>query len=537
MNCNTSLRTLLLAVAFGLSALAACRSTQTSPQLSASTKTLSRHGDKAIVFIHGVFGDLEGTWRNSRTAAFFPELVIDDPDMQGFDALLVGFDSPLLGRAQTLEELSAGVFQRLTDENLFSKYREIYFVAHSMGGLITQRVLTTLNTPANVDALRRVKAVVLLSTPSNGASIAELGSYISANPQLHDMAPATLNSWIQSVQNDVIRLRVARDSLGNRYPRMFAAYETLPTGPVMIVDRVYASTPSDQAMMAFHRNHAGIVKPQGRDDDVYKWVKARIRGESRSESAIAAPLAADFSQGQEEWTDLRVQLKSAFPNVSLFSKTFTPDSLKARRTRVLILPLPYHQLLSEEKAREIRGWVEDGGGLLLLGYYAADLHHGTNPTKLASMWGIQFGPHVLLPDSLTNCEAARGHAIGTDPAYAISAMPVDTNGIFAGVRELALVSSTSLSVSSARSPAVWTLRSPASTRLCKAVPIGGPRHDGEAYPVNFVGDGQRSTPVAVGITAGLGRVAVIGTWKVATLRRPDNITFLNNVVAWLSRSP
>lgn len=510
---------------------ASCVRSHKNPTQTRSLRLLSRGGDRVIVFVHGVFGDLEGTWRNDRSGAFWPEMLLDDPDMRGFDAVLVGFNSPLFGSSQTLEELSTGVFQRLSDEGVFSKYREIYFIAHSMGGLITQRILITLNSPAYVEMLRKVKAVVLLSTPSGGAPIAELASYVSANPQLQDMAPATLNSWIQAVQNDIVRLRNARDSVAERYPRMFAGYETLRTHGVTIVSRVYASTQIDQPMMPFDRDHPGIAKPGDRDDDVYKWAKARIRIESIADSALAAPIAVDMSQGQEQWTDFRTRLSSLFPGIFFITKPFTVDTLRRRRTQVLILPLPYHQQLSENKVRELQRWVEQGGGLLLLGYYA-EVHHGSNPTKLASVWGVSFGPHVLLPDSLTDCEASRGHSIGADPRYAISAtVPVDSLHSANAGRRLSLVSSTTLSLAAGRATPLWAVRSQVST-VCNAIPYGTPT-DGVAYPVRWAFDGQRSEPVAMALKPGLGRIVIIGTWKVATLPNADNDGFLREVVGWL----
>ena len=38
--------------------------------------------DKAIIFLHGVFGDATSTWRNSKTGAYWPSLVAKDQDFE-----------------------------------------------------------------------------------------------------------------------------------------------------------------------------------------------------------------------------------------------------------------------------------------------------------------------------------------------------------------------------------------------------------------------------------------------------------------------
>lgn len=208
---------------------------------SESTFLIQRDGNtRVVVFIHGVFGDLRDTWRSPATKRLFPEMLAEDADLGGLDVYLTSFASPYLAHAMTLEEVTSNLYQRLWDDGVFTNYTEIYFVAHSMGGLIAEGILQNLNTPGNAPILRRVHAVITLSTPGNGASTAELGDFISANPQLEDMQPSTLNSWIQQLQNDLQDLRTERDSMDVWFPRFFAAYETRPTKGVSIVPRVYA---------------------------------------------------------------------------------------------------------------------------------------------------------------------------------------------------------------------------------------------------------------------------------------------------------
>jgi len=240
---------------------------------------------KLVVFTHGVFGNLRETWRNPQTGSYWFELMKADADLSGFNILLVGYRSPFWSRGMTLEELSTSVLQSLFDDHIFDRYQEIYVVSHSMGGLIWQRMLVMLKTPGKEAVLRKVRCVVFLSTPSNGAPIAALASYISKNPQLSDMRPATLNSWLQAMQNDIVTLRDDREQRNARFPRFYAAYETLATHGIDVASRVYASSPTDRPLMGFPLDHQGMAAPKDTGDRLYKWVKARILEATKTRSA------------------------------------------------------------------------------------------------------------------------------------------------------------------------------------------------------------------------------------------------------------
>src|SRR5205823_3569482 len=116
----------------------------------------------------------------------------------------------------------------------------------------------------------------------------------------------------------------------------------------------------------------------------------------------------------------------------------------ARSVGVLILPLPFHQPLTADRVSALRSWVERGGGLFFLGNYAADVHHGTNPSSLTRAWGIHFDQNVLLPAGITNCD--RGHAYGWADTFAVHVkVPSATSHpIVAEVSQFDMVSSASL---------------------------------------------------------------------------------------------
>ena len=234
--------------------------------------------DKVIVFIHGIMGSSETTWKNAKTGAYWPELIQADPDFKDYSVYLLGYRSPALSRASTINEIATRELLRLKDEGLFAPEKKVVIVAHSMGGLVAKRMLTELNRPNRdeLDKLDRVKGVIFLSSPAQGAKLAEYASWLSINPQFKGMEPADLNAFLQALEDDWQNLLRDRDKLGIPGPQSFCAYETMPTKGVMVVSRVYAATHCDENPTPMDLNHHDIASPASAAHDPYKWVKARI---------------------------------------------------------------------------------------------------------------------------------------------------------------------------------------------------------------------------------------------------------------------
>jgi triacylglycerol esterase/lipase EstA (alpha/beta hydrolase family) len=165
-----------------------------------------------IVFVHGVTGDAAATWRNAATGALWPQMIADDGDLGDFDVYLAGYDSPLVGRSSTIEEIAQRLLRELRDQGVFERYAQVHFVTHSMGGLITKRMLVELNgsQAGDVERLRRVRTVLFLSTPAQGAEVATIGALLSDNPQFANMEPARCIANHKPLENESKMQHAAR---------------------------------------------------------------------------------------------------------------------------------------------------------------------------------------------------------------------------------------------------------------------------------------------------------------------------------------
>jgi pimeloyl-ACP methyl ester carboxylesterase len=221
-------------------------------------------GKRVFVFVHGILGDAEETWKNSKSISF-PELVASDLDMAGSDVYVYGYPSRFFSAGPfSLPEIAANMESRLKQDKVFQSHEEVIFVCHSMGGLVVLQMLLTYRNLA-----AKVPLMALYSTPQTGAEIAKLGSAFSQSRQLEAMLPGEDNQFLESLER---QWRTAEFKTVVR-----CAYERRPTKKIMVVDRASGTRLCDGSTVPIDADHVGIVKPRNREDDSYvalsNWVK------------------------------------------------------------------------------------------------------------------------------------------------------------------------------------------------------------------------------------------------------------------------
>jgi pimeloyl-ACP methyl ester carboxylesterase len=137
----------------------------------------------AIVFIHGFTGKPDKTWID------FAELLKLLPEVSEWDIFSLGYPTslrlpnPFWSSDPGLQPLSEYVGQQLDREKIVD-YDNLAIIAHSMGGLIVQRLLLDGRENKNLFT-GRVKHVLLFATPSHGLKKALIGKLF--NRQVRDM--------------------------------------------------------------------------------------------------------------------------------------------------------------------------------------------------------------------------------------------------------------------------------------------------------------------------------------------------------------
>ncbi len=253
---RTALRLSLLSLALILSA---CHSKDggQEPHVSAHARSFyARTGnpDRVIVFVHGIFGSPDDTW-NCSSSVSWPKLIQDDDALQRSDIYVAGYDTPYFGNRMTIDEVVSNLKSRLDSDEVFTKHREVIFVAHSLGGLVVQRLLLT-----HRELAPQVKFIYFYSTPETGAQVAQLGHIFSSDPLLKEMFASDSNDYLLNLESEW------RGSGFNIH--RYCAYEKKPVKGILVVDRLSGTRGCENAI-AINEDHISIVKPCDRNADSY----------------------------------------------------------------------------------------------------------------------------------------------------------------------------------------------------------------------------------------------------------------------------
>ena len=229
-----------------------------------------------IIFVHGFCGDAKTTWVNNTNGFNFPDQLEKDLAAEGTPAYVISFNYVSnLEVAPSIIDIAKRLSFKIQQLMQNHEYKEISFVAHSMGGIIARQYILR-HQPLELSTSTRVDHLVLLGSPTNGAQMADLGEKLL----LHNRQIAELrnvdqgNSFLEAL-NDQWSRHFVEDR--TRYILMAAAYETVP----MLLDRKLVQFSSTIHLasenMGFSTNHIGLSKPIDKNDDIYQWVKAKLK--------------------------------------------------------------------------------------------------------------------------------------------------------------------------------------------------------------------------------------------------------------------
>ncbi|MEX5218657.1 MAG: alpha/beta fold hydrolase [Nitrospira sp.] len=212
-----------------------------------------------IVFIHGIFGDTFGTWKNKKTGKHFFDLMKDDETFRGSGVYVYGFPSNYWTSSFSINDAAIDLRSMLQGSGVL-EYDNIVLVCHSMGGLIAQRFLL-----ANRDLAPKVRLVFFFSTPQEGADITNLARYITKNPGIEAMLPADKNDFLQILDTDWKNAHFQTE--------IHCALEKFETFSYRIVKWATGTRSCTNAASPIDADHIQIVKPSGRQDRAYIALK------------------------------------------------------------------------------------------------------------------------------------------------------------------------------------------------------------------------------------------------------------------------
>ena len=203
-------------------------------------------GDIALVFFHGLAGHWEISFTHPENHTRWFDLITSESSGRGGDRVGSEFHIYSVDYADTfstnttIDEISTQVTDRSDFKALFADHNHIFFVSHSMGGLVLKRALVQIQQRGQMRYLNRVIGTVFLGVPSEGSELANLAEkaggigrffldWLGADlSQVKDLRTvASGNSFLGQLQGDWGEFVEARRNSG--FPFVVAcAYETKP---------------------------------------------------------------------------------------------------------------------------------------------------------------------------------------------------------------------------------------------------------------------------------------------------------------------
>jgi pimeloyl-ACP methyl ester carboxylesterase len=178
---------------------------------------------RVIVFVHGLHGD-PNSFR-AANGAYWPDMVRADPRFAYSDVVVASYPTPSSNGTMSSVQLAEILFTRLKQDHVWD-HREVVFIAHSLGGILTEQML--LRHPSEA---AHVKFIVSYATPHQGSTLARIASLYDKDPLLNDLSDASDNAFLTHLENDWR----AHDSVNGIH--RFCAYETKDTMPDSVFGR------------------------------------------------------------------------------------------------------------------------------------------------------------------------------------------------------------------------------------------------------------------------------------------------------------
>lgn len=128
--------------------------------------------DAAIIFVHGLQGHPFRTWTKKGFKSL-PHLLMEDEQFNLYDIYSFGYNTGFI-----LKRHHFKVISNLLNTEIEARidHKEIYFVTHSMGGIIVQSMLAEQVERDNKVFKNKVKGIVYLAVPFAGSSMASIAS-------------------------------------------------------------------------------------------------------------------------------------------------------------------------------------------------------------------------------------------------------------------------------------------------------------------------------------------------------------------------
>lgn len=230
----------------------------------------SNEANDSIIFVHGLFGDSTKTWKGRGMEFSLPEIIKNDAALDRFNIYSFSYDSSFSRIKYDFREIASLLYSEIEAR---IPHSNLYFIAHSMGGLIVQQYIVDQIEKGYDSIFRRLKGIIYLSVPFDGSVYGNLFSKL--NKQVNTL---------KVFSKDIVELK-------NLWMKFFSSMEPFPQLLLYgakdgIVSR-YSAKPIhvNGKMFDVDECHSSICKVD-RNSTVYLHIKQFLMSEEDSSLKI-----------------------------------------------------------------------------------------------------------------------------------------------------------------------------------------------------------------------------------------------------------
>jgi pimeloyl-ACP methyl ester carboxylesterase len=256
-----------------------------------------------VVFIHGLGGSSHATWRHGKEGEdghfFWPaELAKELPQCGVWSLGYAAGIIPWFGAdGLPIEDRAVNLAHKLTTKGLGD--RTVIFITHSMGGLMVKEIVVqslTAGDPAWSAFVCRIAGIVFCGTPHRGADVAlmakRLAVVLRTQHHIRDMAAGTRH--LERLHSRFVEWHRKHQPKTEAYTEgigMKRSVWWLRWLPAVFAVKSGSADPQLAGCRCIpcHDDHLALVKPPGKEHDVYSGVLKFVQGvlDSLSASIVA----------------------------------------------------------------------------------------------------------------------------------------------------------------------------------------------------------------------------------------------------------
>lgn len=228
-----------------------------------------------VIFIHGLTGDPQKTWRlRGGKGTWLPWL---SQDFLALRVFTLGYPAGLF-KKWAKQEMDTSERAKNALEHMAARGfgdRPIIFIVHSLGGILLKAILRAASDSTDerwIKIMNAARMAIFLSTPHKGAALAEILRTVSTAPAIDILANTSghLNNL-----NDFFKGHVQKHqdlSISVYYEK----HKTLNAALVVTPDSADPGI-TDVNPIPVDRDHNTICQPENQDDFVYCSIKSKIK--------------------------------------------------------------------------------------------------------------------------------------------------------------------------------------------------------------------------------------------------------------------